>query len=63
MEVESGEVPKTSDFDDFRWISNGVVQMASLGFSRNPPEEWMSGGIIILTRETKIAEMKFSEPS
>ena len=35
--------------------------MVSLGFSRNPPEEWMPGGIIILTHENKIAEMSFSD--
>ena len=41
----------------------GVVQVAILGFSEIPPEEWVPGGIIILTHETKIAEMKLSEPS
>ena len=42
---------------------NGVVQVASLRFSEIPPEEWVPGGIKILTYETKIAEMKLSEPS
>ena len=40
-----------------------MVQVAILGFSEIPPEEWVPGGIIILTYETKIAEMKLSEPS
>ena len=34
-----------------------------LRFSEIRPEEWVPGGIIILARETKIAEMKLSGPS
>ena len=40
-------------------LVSGVMHTAGLGFSQNPPEEWMARGIIILTRETKIAEMSF----
>ena len=40
----------------------GVVRVHILRFSEILPEEWVPGGIIILARETKIAEMKLSEP-
>ena len=33
-----------------------------LRFSEILPEGWVPGGIIILTRDTKIAEMNLSEP-
>ena len=33
-----------------------------LRFSEIQPEGWVPGGIIILTRDTKIAEMNLSEP-
>ena len=31
-------------------------------FCENPAEGWVHGGAIILARETKIAEMRFSDP-
>ena len=40
----------------------GVVRVHMLRFSEILPERWVPGGIIILTRETKIAEMNLSEP-
>ena len=43
--------------------TSGVVQVQFLRFSEIPPEEWVPGGIKILTYETKIAEMKLSELS
>ena len=40
----------------------GVVRVLIFRFSEILPERWVPGGIIILTRETKIAEMNLSEP-
>ena len=42
------------------WCESARFQI--LRFSEILPEEWVPGGIIILARETKIAEMKLSEP-
>ena len=42
------------------WCESARFQI--LRFSEILPDEWVPGGIIILTRETKIAEMKLSEP-
>ena len=42
------------------WCESAIFQI--LRFSEILPEEWVPGGIIILPRETKIAEMKLSEP-
>ena len=39
-----------------------VCQIPDFEIFGNLPEEWVPGGIIILARETKIAEMKLSEP-
>ena len=39
-----------------------MVRVPILRFSEILPEGWVPGGIIILTRETKIAEMNLSEP-
>ena len=40
----------------------GWCECTFYDFRKKPPERWVPGGIIILTRETKIAEMNFSEP-
>ena len=45
-----------------KYDPGGVVRVHILRFSEILPERWVPGGIIILTRETKIAEMNLSEP-